>query len=214
MIMTIAVKPPPEIQSIGAPSDLHAERIMAELARWIAFEGEKLGSYALAAKAARINDARPEQQIKVANMYAKAFGPLCLELAFVDTGKRGKYTFALLMLGVRGAHTNKPIVEVYFDVFRSLGNGKQTRDNYTCPCFKLSHHSLTRLAQRAGVRTFEDLVEVLREMSGRITSTLVEKPDDKAWRIELDDGCVAILEHDPNDDVPTVITVLTEDMLP
>jgi hypothetical protein len=52
-----------------------------------------------------------------------AFGPLCLDIPFIQTGKRGKYSFALLFLNVRGPYTSKPIVGVHFEVFKSLGNG-------------------------------------------------------------------------------------------
>jgi hypothetical protein len=157
------MKNAPQIQSIGPPADQHAERIMAQMARWIATEGLKLVDGALIVKACRINDATPQGQERVAQTFAKALGPLCLGIAFVQTGKRGKYLIALLMLNVLGPYTEKPLIEVYFKCFQSFGH--QRREHFEGSGFSVSHHALSRMAQRLEVRTMEDPVAVLRKLS-------------------------------------------------
>jgi hypothetical protein len=211
--MNMIMKLPPQIQSIGVPSDQHAERIMAEMAKYLALEGEKLTDFASLSKAFKANDAKPEGQIKIAHMVADAIGPLCIDIPFIETGARGKYKFALLCLSVKGPYTAKPIVSLYLNCFRSFGNGHQVRDSFLEPCFDISNHALSRLAQRVGVRTLDDLLSVLREMAKNVVETLLEKEDTQEWRVELDDGFSAILKRDPNNNTPTVITVLDKEMI-
>lgn len=222
---------PPTIQSSGPPPDRHAERVVDEMLRYLHQARPRLS---VAAEALLDNRrmGTPEGQRRVVARLRKAMGPLALDLR-LKPAKRGKYSMLLVDWTIwdpirdREVDYDKPppptawlaaVVSLYTgaNYIPKVRSGER---------LLLSRHSIVRLAQRADVRTVEDLIEALRGLWAA-AYLLIQlkpsgswlKPPDGAWLVPSSfdgSGPVAVFEPDSSGAPRLVVkTILDRAMVP
>jgi hypothetical protein len=150
-----------EITSVGLPPERHADRVI-EMLREIATDSAHLVPTILAAASAS-SDGSPSAQRKMAMRVRKA-GALDTHLV---PGKRGRYQLHFFTWGGWNPDTNiiilpgdippaKPWLAVHMHRLQSDGRGRDAVQWKLKPVVLITHHALSRLAQRIGARTMGD----------------------------------------------------------
>jgi hypothetical protein len=154
---------PAVINSLGPPPERHADRVVAEIMRNMAKRHASVVSAVTEAfKSSR--DGMPKAQRKMAERIIKA-GAYSVDLY---PGKRGKYK----MIVVERVGWNpfkeskikeddfipmKPQIVFYVSLMESKGNYKTDVTSY--PMLFITHHAMSRAAQRLGMRDEAQLEE-------------------------------------------------------
>jgi hypothetical protein len=154
----------PSIQSVGAPPERHADRIVAEMLRQLAETRARLWPEICEAFN-NSSDGSPKAQRKMEERIKRA-GALHTVLT---PGKRGRYKLGFyhstgwdpltdkeIMLG--DAIPERPWIAYHVNSLESKGNGKGEVELFSSPLLFVSHHALSRAAQRFGARTTEHLL--------------------------------------------------------
>jgi hypothetical protein len=219
----------PVIASAGVPPDLHAERIVGEMLRWL--HAERVRLIELAAGAIDIDQMGTVagQQRVLARLRQKTQG-MALDLRLA-AAKRGKFTLTLASWSIwdpaadAAAKVSQPPpaawLSVALSVFTGAGHRRVTK---TSVPLLVTRHACVRLAQRAGVRTVDGLVAAMGEL-WRVTAALMSAqpdswadPPDSGWflPIRAADGetlALAVLERARSGDRRLVVkTILDADM--
>jgi hypothetical protein len=160
----------PEIGSIGLPHAIHADRIIGLMLQELAQRNAKLWAaiYAIT-KGPNVRDGNPRAQAKL-EARIKALGVLGTDL---QPGKRGCYELRIYSLAGWDPQRDtviepgdpipeKPWICTLFHVVRGEGQCWVRHLSYTW--LYLSHHCLSRSAQRWGVRTAGDLSTVIEKL--------------------------------------------------
>jgi hypothetical protein len=203
--------PPPAIQSIGPPPDLHAERVCGEMIRWLHAEHKRLR-----ARGNGLIDVRqmgaPQGQLRVAERLRKALGPLALNVMLI-LAKRGKFTLGVTEWRVWDPAANAPVpagalappaawLAAALNIYSAVGY--RPASQVLVPLL-VSRHACVRLAQRADVRTAADLVTAMRDLWRVIWDLVGQHNDDwldppgGAWLVPIREGelsPVVVLERD------------------
>jgi hypothetical protein len=200
----------PVIQSIGPPPERHADRVVAEMLRWLKAEGDRLMVRVDAMLAAEgPPPGSPRAQQRFAMRLAKAADQLLLGI-WLKPGKRGKFKLFMSVWGVLAEGTDKPQVVLGTFVFDSLGHYR-VEPHYK-RLFIVSHHALSRLAQRCEVRTVQDLHQALALMGDAAMSAGWEflHADDypPAGKRFAFDGGIAVLKRDADSGDLVIATIL------
>jgi hypothetical protein len=193
----------PVIQSVGAPPERHADRIISEMVRWLEGEATRL--------LPRINALWPrgalppgsrKAQLRLAERLRAIARPTMLDMTF-EPGGRGKFRFTLLVWGVKSGA--KPQVYLGRQIIEGTGNYR-FREDLEC-LLTVSHHAMSRLAQRCDVRTPLDLYAALTGMA----QTVVVRPDEPippaGMRLAFPGG-IAVLRRDSADGGLVAVTAL------
>ena len=163
------------IQSIGAPPERHADRVVAEMLQAIVKTRlrrmEQIGQVLLTTP-----DGNPRAQRKLADKLMAAGGGFLLHVA-VEPGKRGRYKMILRVLdgwdsgrraviydGPAGAATIPERPWLTVTTIRRVSAGRHDYDVFFSWDLFVTHHALSRLAQRCGARTPADLMAAAAEM--------------------------------------------------
>lgn len=179
----------PVIVSVGPPPDLHAERIVTEMLRWLHAE-HKLQHERLLACARGILDVRtmgtPKGQHRAAARLKKATNDIALDIRLL-TAKRGKFILTLVdwsiwdpIAGVLAEDGPMPPIAWLAGVLTVFTGANHRPEVRLATPLVVTRHACVRLAQRAGVRTVDDLIVAMREL-WRATSALIYGLDQDRW---------------------------------
>jgi hypothetical protein len=189
---------------VGLPPEQHADRVVAAMLRWIAAEH--------AGTIDRIKDAlkdmrggNPVAQQRMVDRILKVGGPTIIAAELVSPGKRGRFRIRFLDWCVysperdREVRPGDPIpAKPWLSVNRSIwvceGGGVQTGDSYYS--LLIAHHALSRLAQRCGARTIDDLLAATKALwvgyrAWRKTLPKNEMPEEGRFPIDLPNSMAA-----------------------
>jgi hypothetical protein len=171
--------------SVGLhPPERHADRVVAEMLQRIA----ELSSHlmpAIAEVVGNSSDGSPKAQRKLEQRLRSA-GAFSTSL---EPGKRGRYTLFFFSWGGWNPTTKSPIapgdqlpgrpwLAVYACKLQSEGRGAGRVTLKAAPAVLITHHALSRLAQRAGARTGNDLINAMFGFLDAATELLTSKPVD------------------------------------
>jgi hypothetical protein len=210
------------IQSLGAPPERHADRKIAEMLQEISrVTAELLPN--IRAVVASSSDGNPVAQRKLEARLKRvgAHGTI------LKPGKRGKYrigfftwsgwdpaTDTIIQLG--DALPLKPWLANCLHQIRSEGRSRGRVELEVVPTLLISHHSLSRLAQRRGARTWQDLlnasmgiwVAMIRH-ADEIGMKKCLNPPSAGWRISFnDDGGIVVLRRHEKFEALIAATIL------
>jgi len=210
------------IQSIGPPPERHADRVVAEmmreLARKHAWVWETIAEVVNASA-----DGNPAAQRRMEERI-KRIGVLATNL---DPGKRGRYR--LLIYDLTGWNQRKDR-EIVFDdkiperpwiacnviIIKSEGRGADRVTFRSKPMVLISHHAMSRTAQRLGMRTGEHMLKATHAIWTAALDVLHEKEDDwlnaplEGWRVPMRtaDNAIVVLKKHRKRDALVAATVL------
>lgn len=198
----------PQIQSIGVPRDIHAERIVGEMLRFL--HDRRREMYERATIAVAVNQmGTPKGQTRAVERLTKAMGLALLDIR-LKPAKRGKFVLEVVDWGLWDPAKDDllsdtdlaPPTTVWLAAVRNVSTGVNYRvvTQTTAPMI-VTHHACARLAQRAGVRTVDDLIVAMREL-WRVTLALMAQHSDdwlrsvnavvfeqmRAWALVSDGG--------------------------
>jgi hypothetical protein len=154
------------IRSVGAPPEKHADRVVGEMMRYLAEQRARLWP-AIQEVIARSKDGSPKAQRKMADRIRAAGATHTV----LEPGKRGKYSLVIFdMAGWDPARDKeitledrcpeRPWLAHWVSQIESSGNGRCKLEFGSAPIVFVTHHALSRAAQRLGARTVRDLVGV------------------------------------------------------
>jgi hypothetical protein len=164
-----ALAGPPRIQAAGAVPERHADRVVAEMLRWIVAERRQR----MAALKGIFNatpDANPQEQEELVDKFkriGRKFFPL---VTLVETRKRGIWIVSIDGWD-RDAHKlifnsdeipERPQLAASIIVVKGLGNYQRKTEIRVS--LIASHHSLSRLVQRSENRTADDLLAAVTSL--------------------------------------------------
>jgi len=153
----------PSIQSLGAPPERHADRVVAEMMQHLAQTRAHLWP-AICEAIDSSSDGSPKAQRKMAGRIKRA-GALDIVLA---PGKRGRYLLTIYdwtgwdpfqdkEISLGDVIPERPWIACHVTVIESKGNGRRGMDLISRPILFITHHALSRTAQRLGARTTDHL---------------------------------------------------------
>ena len=207
----------PRIQSVGPPPERHADRVVAEMAHWLEQEADHCWPLIEAVFRAGCGGS-PKAQTRFLQKLRQVAGPALL-VCGIQPGKRGRFAVCGCFWGLTNASrgTAKPQIECSFIIWQNLGDFRHTWSSRQL--FVVSHHALSRLAQRSSVRTADDLYLALREMVMAMIDAIQAKTMDderasppEGGRLPFKGG-VAVLRRDGEADETDLVvaTVLADD---
>jgi hypothetical protein len=163
---------PPRIQAVGAVPEQHANRVVAEMLRWIVAESQQRMA-ALKGILGSTPDANPQDQQRLAHKFQRLGGAFFSLVTLTKSGKRGRYQIHILALDGWNRDTQKPIFvrdeiperpQLAASVIVVKGLGHHRYDVETNVELIASHHALSRLVQRSENRTVDDLLTAVTSM--------------------------------------------------
>jgi hypothetical protein len=205
----------PEIASIGLPPERHADRVIAQMLQQIALNSAHLLP-SIRAAVVRSSDGSPRAQLKL-EARVKAAGGFSTSL---KPGKRGRYTLSCFAWGGWNPTTSemilpgddlpeKPWLVVHTHQLRSEGRGRGRVEFKIDPILFVTHHALSRAAQRIGARTALDLLNSMHAFPDATTRLLHEwsergeypKEPPQGWRVPVrlegaDDAVAVLKQHE------------------
>jgi hypothetical protein len=218
----------PMIQSQGLPPERHADRLVAEMMRHLAVtRAERFRQIAEAALNSA--DGSPKAQRKMRDRMLKAGA----SRVFLTPGKRGQYSLYFFdwtgwdqtrneEIRLNDPIPSKPQIVCWFNGIKSEGRGRNKIDFKTNPFLFITHHALSRTAQRLGARTLDDLSTVITKLSDTAMNLLTEDrkfSDDKWWarvpptglRIPLTDSIFVVLKKHSDRKALLAATIFIKD---
>jgi hypothetical protein len=174
----------PEINSIGLPHAIHADRIIGlMLQQMVKRHAELWATIRAVAEDRRARDGNPRAQAKL-EARIKSLGALMTSLI---PGKRGRYELRIhsfagwdpqrdAVIKPGDPIPEKPWICTLLYVVRSEGQGRISHGS-SSPVLFVTHHSLSRSAQRWGVRTVADLSAVIGEIATVAFEYLINRAD-------------------------------------
>jgi hypothetical protein len=213
----------PTIHSVGAPPEQHADRVVAEMLRFLVrgrLEREKEIAAAL-----NQPDGNPRAQQKLAKRLEDKGWPFVFRVDLVKAGKRGRYTLHFFGLDGFSPSRRKIIVEeqdipskpwLALSSFLIVSKGNHAYDESSGILMLLTHHALSRLAQRTSVRTISDLFGAVIGLWGAHVDYVVEHGSGfrdgqrLAFQLGPDGGsAAAVLTHHRDVERSKVVVVAT-----
>jgi hypothetical protein len=197
----------PVISSIGRPPEKPADRIVAEMLRWLAAESDRLMPrvQTILDEADHLAGSSRAQQ-RFALKLSRAADLLLLGM-WLQPGKRGKFR---LFLHVWSVDPTRPQIRLGTIAIGGAGNFR-VEENYH-RLLTVSHHALSRLAQRCEVRTVLDLHMALGAMGTAAMEMgwefLHESDFPPAGKRFAFPGGIAVLKRDADTGGLVVATVL------
>ena len=184
--------------------DRHAERISSDMVSYLCRERMRLHERAIGLIDIE-KMGSPAGQKRIADRLATALGPLALEIS-LKPAKRARFVLEVVDWLVWDSVDDDPVVtdaarpRAWLGVALTHYTGARHRSDtkFGIPLL-VSHHAITRLAQRAGVRTIDDLLESLRELWCVTSGIILQQRDDwlappqGSWFLPLSRGQIAVL---------------------
>jgi hypothetical protein len=152
------------IQSIGLPPERHADRVVAEMMRDLARKHATLWD-TLTEVISSCRGGSPKAQAKLAERIKRA-GAYHTKLY---PGKRGKFMIMIhdftgfdpwrdKEIGFGDPVPEKPWISGNISLLQSPGGGRDTLEVNSRPLLFITHHAMSRVAQRLGLRTSDHLI--------------------------------------------------------
>jgi hypothetical protein len=199
----------PEIQSIGPAPQLHADRVVAGMMRLVAQRHADLPER-LRKIVDGANDGAPAGQRRLTARIKQIDG---VHHAILKPGKRGKYKIQIFdvsgwdsardaMIGVGDVCPERPWLALWMTNIISSGNGRGhiVFDGYVMVF--VTHHALSRAAQRFGVRTVADMLGVVDAIHAATIMLVSEKKS--GWCSTPPEGWPIPIGRPPNTAVVVV----------
>lgn len=189
------------IQSVGAPPERHSDRVVAEMLRQLAQARARLWPEMWSAINSS-SDGSPKAQRKMAARIKRA-GAIGVDL---EPGKRGRYTLTFYhscgwdpgadkAIDPGDPIPARPWIAYYTTIIESSGNGRLDARLVSAPLLFVTHHALSRTAQRFGARTTDHLLNASTVIWNAAIMFASEIGIDKwlgaplqGWRAPLDEG--------------------------
>lgn len=176
-----------QIESVGPPPERHADRVVAEMMRQLARDHSRLWD-TIAKVAADSSDGSPRAQRKMEERIKRA-GALTTELR---PGKRGRYTLLIYDLTGYDQRRDAPIqlgdpvperpwISCNLTALESKGGGKNEVELSSRPILFITHHAMSRAAQRLGMRTTDHLITATTAIWNGALELIKEKETVEAW---------------------------------
>jgi hypothetical protein len=217
------IKTMSEIQSIGLPPARHADRVVAEMMRALAIKHGLLWE-AMQMIIKSSSDGSPKSQQKMARRIEQAgAGGVVLR----KSGKRGRYELFIFDILGWNLQADKPImvddliperpwIVCHLTQLKSRGGGADRVVLKSRPILFLTHHVLSRTAQRMGARTGDDLMNAIDAMLAATMTLMQSKGFDNAlvappagWRVPIGDEAMMVLQPHETHRALVAVTVIT-----
>jgi hypothetical protein len=217
-----------EIRSAGRPPERHADRVIGQMLGHLAKQVAHLPD-TIRAVVHDSKDGGPRAQRRMVNRLEEA-GKVSgrkVIIAMLRPGKRGKYALRLVFwtgwdpardceIGPGDPVPDKPWVVLWVAIVTSEGNGRERVAWKRYPLIFVSHHLLSRAAQRLGVRTLGQLQTMignvaaagLKLVTDKDDLDVVLKPPPAGWRIRLGDDATVVLQRYGEKTALLAVTVL------
>jgi hypothetical protein len=217
----VSMPVPPEIQSIGPPHPIHTDRIIAAILRSMAEQHARVWEtiYDITHDP-HIRDGNPKAQARL-EAKVRAAGADCTVLI---PGKRGRYTLYInslcgwdptigKLIEPDTPLPPKPWISCLIYRLEGTGNGN-IKFAHMSPLY-ISHHALSRSAQRWGVRTTKDLAIIIEMISTEAMRYITDRkekwaivPPEGARITLFDTQCTLVLQRYEEQQGLAVVTVL------
>ena len=154
----------PQIKSIGLPPEKHADRVVGEMLTVIANARQKRWAR-MTDIIGKAPDGNPKAQARMVEKLREAARPFCLAVD-LEPGKRGRYTLRLATVEAWNPATkdivgmDEPLPELPWLALNRVdltSKGNHRYDQEYGLVLAITHHALSRLAQRCGARTVTDI---------------------------------------------------------
>jgi hypothetical protein len=209
-----------QFHCVGAPPERHADRVIAEMLRELAVRRAQLRP-AIQDAFARSSDGSPRAQQKMATRIKQA-GAVYVDLR---PGKRGRYEIDIYEwmgwdpatdseIEIGDAIPEKPWIACQITSVQSKGRGRFEECSW--PFLFVTHHVLSRAAQRFGLRTSKGIEDTVRTI-WNAAMTLLDKIDKDAWlspppwghrlQLERNDGSKAVVVLRRHETHPALIAM-------
>jgi hypothetical protein len=205
------------ITSIGPPPERHADRIVSEVLRTFAAQHQIIQNGVFDVLRQR-NDGNPKSQERMCRRLRDA-GAHGISLT---PGKRGRYDLKFFSWG--GATEDgailpgDPIPETPWlccSLIRIASHGGNNVDVDVAPVLYISHHFLSRVTQRCGVRTSDELIRTCWDTWEATTDLIIEiagdwkEPPPAGWKVPVAGLGQVILRSYEGQKTLVATTVLT-----
>jgi hypothetical protein len=161
----------PRIQSAGLPPEIHANRVVGEMLRWVAATRQDRHTR-IKEFLDRAPDGNPRAQGKILARIKQIVGPFIIS-ARLTPGKRGRYEIRLVTIDAWDPARCNVILSDKAEIPRLPwlaccvvwieGKGRYRCEETFAHPF-VTHHALSRLAQRCGARSAGDLIIAVRNI--------------------------------------------------
>jgi hypothetical protein len=183
----------PEIQSIGSPPEKHADRVVLEMLKVIA-GARQLTWPEIRDIVGQCPDGNPKAQAKMLEKL-KVANPFTVGTQLIP-GKRGRYELYFLDAHVWNPATRDvmaPLAAIpkmpwlAFMIIKLTSKGGHRYAINNSIALLITHHALSRLTQRCGARTIQDVWFAAREIGATYFSTELstESRDHTRLRVPL-----------------------------
>jgi hypothetical protein len=221
----------PRIISTGAPPEEHADRVTAEMVKFIVRLRDAVWAKGMATIAPSAMG-NPTSQARHVARLCKLNGALW-PFVHLTPGKRGRYTLDLFEITGWDSIAHRRIdafdevaelpsrLWLYAHHMRIIGRPNADPECTTGSIVWLTHHALSRLCQRCNARNPRDLIAATHALIGAVceaenANTLphpVTNPAGHRLRVKLGGGlgdCVAVFQrHDSLDEIaPVCVSIL------
>jgi hypothetical protein len=199
----------PAIYSVGPPPERHADRMVSEMMKVMIAKRAKVIEAVLEAIDGS-SDGSPRAQQKM-EMRIRRAGAMTTKLR---PGKRGKYLMTIYdmagwnpaindMIFSEDVIPEKPWIVVNLSMIESRGNGSDDVRLSIIPKLFMTHHVISRMAQRHGMRTVDDMIMEAKAMWNTAAGLFndekfaIESVPDRGIRVPIvgRDGAVVILKR-------------------
>ena len=147
------------IRSVGLPPERHADRVVAEMLRELARKRSTIWT-TIDQAISSSSDGCPKAQRKMEERVKRAGA----QATTLYPGKRGRYELVIYdftgwdcardaEITVGDAIPQTPWIACNVTSIKSYGNGREETDIKSAPYLFITHHALSRTAQRLGMRT-------------------------------------------------------------
>jgi hypothetical protein len=230
---------PAPIQTVGAPPERHADRVTAEMMRYLAAQSAHIRETVREIVRATLDDGGPRGQQRMCQRIEAAGTTLGRRRranvrTILKPGKRGKYKILVMFwagwdrdreqeIKVGDPIPERPQLVYWAGALEGTGNGRRT----ICylPILIISHHVLSRTAQRHELRTVDDMldsVEALNQWVLRFTDNRIRQVPPEGWRVPVNSRSWLLQEADAQLivqrhwtlDVPIAVTILDKVQAP
>jgi hypothetical protein len=217
----------PQIQAVGPPPERHADRVVGLMMRCLAQQSAHLESMlksVIGASADGSPAAQKRMEARIRNT-GKLLGRQVVATS-LKPGKRGRYRMSLSFpsgwdswrdeeITVGDDIPFRPWIAIWHTVIKSTGNGRrEVRWRRNPVCF-VSHHVLSRAAQRSGARTVEDMLGVILAITDNALGLLVEKGHPEwletpppGWHVPFTNGSTLVLQRHETHKALVAVTLL------
>jgi hypothetical protein len=202
----------PIIKSLGPPPEMYADRIVAEMMRYIVAAQTKRWKdieAIITEVTLRRSDGNPGGQAKLAKRIKKA-GQAFIFDVFLEPGKRGKYVLHILDVSGFDPADKSCIMNVTdipekpwlsCNATKIHSKGRSLYDDKGLAFLFITHHSMSRLAQRCGAKEPRDLLDAVHSIWSAYLDIYdfhkTKVPNDLRLRFTLkgSDHAYAVLAH-------------------